>query len=180
MDNWTIEKSAAIADLITFINGYRLQTVGLFACVNVAVKLDELMINPDIMVMIGSGRHQQCKPDFENDYFVGPPNFIMDYAENPKSADMKNRKEIFEKAGVLEYLLVSDNCAKVEWNRLINGKYKKIKADRDGVIKSTSLAGLWLPVKKLRSDPFAVMAAIDHGITRKEHHEQMNSIWHKN
>lgn len=163
------------------INKYRILTVGLYACIRVAVKIKEQIIYPDIMVMIGSGRNKQCSPNFEENYFDGPPNFILEIHEDTKSKFVKERKELFASAGVQEYLIVNESLTKVEWNRLNGAKFKKIKPDREGIIKSTSLPGLWIPIAALKKrDNWAIMACIEHGVTRREHHELMDSIWNKN
>lgn len=180
MEKWSIGKSATLTDLAMCINHYRVQTVGLYACIRVGVKLNEELIFPDLMVMINSGRRKQCTPDYDNDYFVGPPNFVLDVYDDADMNQIKDRKKLFENAGVEEYFVVNEALTKIEWNRLINQRFKRIKPEKDGLIKSTSLPGLWMPIDALKKrDSWAIMAAIDHGTTRRDHHEMMESIWKK-
>ncbi len=61
MGNWSIEKSATLTDLGMCINAYRVRTVGLYACINVGVKIENQLIYPDMIVMIGHGRKKQCQ-----------------------------------------------------------------------------------------------------------------------
>ena len=179
IEKWTIGKSATITDLGMCINKYRLMTPGLYACINVGVKLGEQIIYPDMMVMIGSGAHQQCKPDYESNYFVGPPNFIIEIRDS-RSPAAKERKQLFSSFGVQEYVIVNELSTKVEWNRLTGGKFKVIKPDREGLIKSTSLPGMWIPIEAVKQkDYWAIMAAIEHGVSRRAHHELMSTIWKK-
>ncbi len=179
MGNWSIGKSAIITDLGMCINLYRLQTVGLYACINVGVKISNQLLHPDMIVMINSGRKKQCDPDYENDYFVGPPNFILEVHDEPEV--IKYRKQLYSDAGVEEYLVINEQLTKIEWNRLIGDKFKKIKPDKEGIIKSSSLPGLWIPIPALKKRDFwAIKACIEHGITRRDHHELMHSIWNKN
>jgi len=181
MEKWSIGKSATLTDLAMCINEYRVRTVGLYACIRVGVKIGNKVLYPDMIVMINCGRNKQCNPDYENDYFVGPPNFVLDIHENTKSAFIKERKELFENAGVQEYLIVNEKLTNIEWNRLINNKFKKVKPDREGIIKSTSLPGLWIPIDALKKrDNWKITACIEHGISRREHHDLMDSIWNKN
>lgn len=178
MGNWAIGKSAIITDLGMCINHYRLQTVGLYACINVGVKISNQLLYPDMIVMINSGRKKQCDPDYENDYFVGPPNFILEVHDEPEV--IKDRKQLYSVAGVEEYLVINEQLTKIEWNRLIGDKFKKIKPDREGIIKSSSLPGLWIPIPALKKRDFwAIKACIEHGVTRRDHHELMHSIWNK-
>lgn len=181
MEKWSIGKSATLTDLAMCINGYRVRTVGLYACINVGVKIGDQLLYPDMIVMIGHGIKKQCEPDFENDYFVGPPNFVLDIHENTHSPFIKDRKRLFVNSGVEEYLIVNESLTKVEWNRLVNNEFIKIEPDKDGTIKSTSLPGLWIPIDALKKrDNWTIMACIEHGLTRREHHELMDSIWNKN
>ena len=180
MDVWSLRKATTIIDLGMYVNRYRILTVGLFTAINAGFKYNGQLYNPDIVVAIGSGAHKQSQPDSEFVYFEGAPNFIIDVYNDFKSAEIKQRKLAYEEAGVQEYVIVSEDCEKVEWNRLIAGKFKKVKPDRDGMIRSAALPGLWIPTNKLRRDPFAVLASIEHGITRREHHDLMDGIWNKN
>ena len=178
MTHWSIGKSALLTDLGMCINHYRLSTVGLYACINVGVKINDLILTPDMIVMINSGRKKQCEPDFENNYFVGPPNFVLDILED--SGQVKERKKLFSDAGVEEYLVINEQLTKIEWNRLAGDRYKKIKPDKDGIIKSSSLPGLWMSISALKKrDLWAIKSSIEHGLTRRDHHELMRSIWNK-
>lgn len=181
MGNWSIGKSATLTDLAMCINEYRVRTIGLYVCINVGVKIDNQLLYPDMIVMINYGRKKQCDPDYKNDYFVGPPNFVLDIHEDANSQFIKERKNLFANSGVEEYLIVNEELTKIEWNRLIGSEFKKIKPDRDGIMKSTSLPGLWIPIDALKErDNWTIMACIEHGLTRREHHELMQSIWNKN
>ena len=77
--------------------------------------------------------------------------------------------------------MMNEQLTKIEWNRLIGDKFKKIKPDKEGIIKSSSLPGLWIPIPALKKRDFwAIKACIEHGITRRDHHELIHSIWNKN
>ena len=184
MNNWSIGKSATLADIVMCLNEYRVRTVGLYACVNVGVKLGDVFVNPDFMVMINKGSHKQCKPDYEKDYFVGPPNFILDIHNDLNSQFIKERKELFESAGVQEYIVIHENLEFVQWNRLEKSKlfwknkFHEVQPDENGIIKSSSLPGLWIPIDALKKrDNWRVMASIEQGLTRREHHDLMDTIW---
>jgi hypothetical protein len=71
------------------------QQVQGYACINVAVKFGDRIEYPDLMVMIGHGRHKQCEPDHENNYFVGPANFILEIHQDFRSKAVKERKKLF-------------------------------------------------------------------------------------
>ncbi len=64
------------------------------------------------------------------------------------------------------------------WNRLIDGKFSVIEtADRE-MIKSTALPGLWIPAYALKHrDWWSIIGAIAEGVTRRGHHDLMETIW---
>lgn len=184
---WSIGKSATLTDLGMCINKYRTLTVGLYACISVGVKIEDTIIYPDMMVMIGSGRHKQCNPNFDKDYFEGPPNFVLDIHKDFNSQYIIERKKLFLSSGVQEYLIVDENLTKFEWNRLVKNKltrkrdYQEIQPDEKGIFKSECLPGLWIPLEALKQrNTFKIMACIEEGVTRKPHHELMDTIWKKN
>ncbi len=177
-EKWSIGKSAILTDLGMCLNLYRLNTVGLFACINIGVKLNDELVYPDMIITINSGIRKQCTPDFENNYFIGPPNFVLDVIDD--ATLIKERKHLYSSAGVEEYLVINQQLTRIEWNRLDGNKFKKIKPDKEGIIKSSSLPGLWIPIPALKKRDFwTIKASIEHGMTRREHHELMNSIWNK-
>jgi hypothetical protein len=180
MDIWTIGKSATLTDMSMCINRYRMLTPGLYACLRVGVNVNGKLEYPDLMVMINSGKLKQCTPNYEKGYFEGPPNFIMDIPDDIHSDEIERRRKLFAVAGVKEYVIIDEAITNIEWNRLDGNRYVQIYPDENGLIKSSSLPGLWIPIDKLRTrDIFAVMASIDHGTTRNEHHQLMETIWKK-
>ena len=72
--------------------------MGLYACINGGVKFSNQLLYPDMIVMINSGRMKQCDPDYENDYFVGPPNFILEVQDEPEV--IKDRKQLYSVVGL--------------------------------------------------------------------------------
>ena len=83
-----------------------------------------------MIVVINTGKHKRCSPNFNENYFDGPPNFILDELDQSESKSFKERKATCASSGVLEYLVVSEDFSSVEWNRLQNGKYKLLKPDK--------------------------------------------------
>jgi hypothetical protein len=104
----------------------------------------------------------------------------MDIPDDAFSDEIERRRKLFAAVGVKEYLVINESITHIEWNRLDGNRYQQVYPDENGLIKSSSLSGLWIPVDKLRiRDFFAVMASIDHGVTRNEHHQLMQTIWKK-
>ncbi len=182
MEQVSIGKSALLTDLGLCINYYRLSTPGMYVCIHATVQIDKnTRIIPGITAMVNSGKFKQCKPDFENNAFYGAPNFVLDVVDENDSISYQERKDIFEKCGVIEYVLVYDtDPITFEWYRRIKGKFELIREDKEGTIQSSALPGLWIKTEALRiRNWWTVLAGIRQGITRKEHHDFMHTIWHK-
>lgn len=172
-----ITQSATLADIASCINHYRMSTPGVYVCVHVPVQINEsTRVIPGLIAQVNSGEFKQCDPgDFE--YFLGPPNFVFDVFKNGQRDDYKSRRKLFERSGVIEYVAWFNSDKLPIWNRLVSGKYREIQEDEDGLIKSTSLPGLWVPVKGLAErDWWSVLAKISHGITRRGHRDFMATI----
>lgn len=175
---WSIGKAALLTDLAMCFNRYRMHSVGMFACIQARVKLGSDTVYPDFLIMINAGPKKQGDVDFDDDCFIGPPNFILEIFSQHEVRDFQYRKALFETAGVQEYLVMDENLSTIQWNRLRNGKYGLLKPDKKGVFKSEHLPGLWIPFEALKTRNFwNIMAAIDQGVTRKEHLVMMQSIW---
>lgn len=178
MSPWSIGKSALLTDLAMCINTYRMASSGLYTCISIGVEINGQLEYPDLMVMINRGRDKQCSPDYNRNVFTGPPNFILDILEEGDLQIISGRKKLFEANGVKEYVIVKEDLSDIEWNRLVAGAYQRVDPDENGIIKSSSLPGLWISMPALiRRDFWKVIATIEQGITRKEHHQLMASIW---
>lgn len=177
-----VGQSALLTDLAMCVNYYRLFTPGLYCCMFVPVQLDEdTRLCPGLTAMINSGRHQQCTADPPLGGFSGPPNFILDVFPRDSLQDYEYRRSCFERAGVVEYAAVQDlGKPLLMWNRRVDGKFTRIEEDDPGFIQSTALPGLRILLRALAErDWWSIMAAIAQGISRRPHHELMESIWRK-
>lgn len=180
MPELTTSQSVLLTDLALCINRYRLFTPGIYVCVHVPVEFDDgSRVVPGLVSMVNWGRLRQCEP--EDVGFKGPPNFVLDVFTAGDLAEYERRRALFERYGVTEYVAVEDSEApKLHWNRLEGGKFRLVDQDAPGLIVSKGLPGLWMPLEALaRRDWWEILATIERGISRRGHHEFMETIWHK-
>lgn len=173
-----VGQSATLTDVAMCINHYRLSTPGMFVCVHVPVQLNEATrIVPGVIAQVNYGKFKQCDVvDFN--FFSGPPNFVFDVFRDSQRALYGSRRALFEQCGVIEYAAWFNSDKLPIWNRLENARYREIQDDAGGLIKSSALPGLWIPVKALaQRDWWSVMAKISHGITRRGHRDFMATLW---
>ena len=178
----TVGQSALLTDVAMCINYYRLFTPGCYCCTLVPVQLDaDTRLCPGLMAMVNYGKSKQCAVDPSQQYFIGPPNFVLDVFPRNDLQDYEHRRSCFERAGVVEYVALQDTEAPTcFWNRLVDGRFTLIETDDPGIIGSSSLPGLWMPTGALKNrDWWSIMAAIAQGVSRQPHHEFMEAIWRK-
>lgn len=175
-----IGQSATLTDIATCINHYRFSTPGLYVCVHAPVQLDsKTRIVPGVIAQVNYGIHKQCNAG-SNGCFSGPPNFVFDVFKDNEKEEYTFRRECFERHGVREYVAWIGSSSLPIWNRLVDGAYETIQDDGGGMLKSVALPGLWIPIEALKNrDWWAILAAISEGVTRKEHHDFMATIWNK-
>ena len=168
-------QSALLTDIAMCINYYRLFSPGLYCCIHAAVELDGTRFCPGIVVQVNHGLLKQCDPD---DGFKGPPNFVLDVFGDDMP-DYEHRRDCFERHGVIEYVALRlTEPVEWIWNRLVDGKFAAIEAADNELIMSAALPGLWIPAYALtHRNWWAIMAAIERGVSRRGHHEFMDTIW---
>ncbi len=177
-----VGQSALLTDVAMCINYYRLFSPGLYCCILAPVQLDEgTRLCPGVMVMVNYGKHKQCAVDPSGRWFIGPPNFVLDVFPGDDLLDYEHRRECFERAGVIEYVALQDTeSPSYLWNRLVDGRFTSIETDDPGMIRSTALPGLWIPIGALRNrNWWSILGSIAQGVTRLPHHDLMESIWRK-
>jgi hypothetical protein len=176
----TVGESALLTDIALCLNYYRLFSPGLYCCVHAPLQLNaEIRICPGLIVMVNHGELKQCDPGPDYDCFHGPPNFVLDVFPGDSWGDYLDRRTAFEQARVQEYVAVRDTDPVTWiWNRLVDGRFMEIDAADHEMIMSPALPGLWIPVDAFRQrDWWSILAAIARGVTRRGHHDMMESIW---
>lgn len=100
----------------------------------------------------------------EAGYLVGPPEMIVEIAGSSASYDFGEKRDVYEAAGVGEYLVFETIEGRVEWWRHDGTKFVDVPRD-DNVFQSVTLPGLWLDVDALRTgDRFRLIETLQRGI----------------
>lgn len=175
----SLRESALLTDLAMCVNYYRLFSPGLFCCVHAPVRLDETQSErPGLCAFVNYGIHKQADPDDLYSVVHGPPNFVLDVFLPDFSDEYERRRAAYEQAGVEEYVAVWDTDPLTwNWNRQEDGRFSDVPPG-EPAISSSALPGLWIPERSFQQrDWWAIMAAIARGVTRRGHHDLMDSIW---
>lgn len=101
---------------------------------------------PDLCLLRAGGQTH-----FDDDGFiVGAPEMIIEIAGSSASYDFSEKRDVYEAAGVGEYLVYETIEGRIAWWQLKNGHFEDILPD-GGIYKSILFPGLWLDAAALRS-----------------------------
>ncbi|NEP83793.1 MAG: Uma2 family endonuclease [Okeania sp. SIO3B3] len=102
-------------------------------------------------------------------YLEGVPELVIEVAASSASYDMHDKRQLYARIGVSEYLVVLMYEHKVDWSVLRDGAYQPLAAE-DGIIKSEVFPGLWLQADTLWSGNLkAMLDALRKGLASEEH-----------
>lgn len=106
----------------------------------------------------------------EDGYATGPPELIVEVASSSESIDLNAKRRDYERAGVLEYVVIVLRQRVVRWFRLQGGAYQEIAIPDSGVVESGTFPGLSLAVEALlQLDGATVIATLNQGFATPEH-----------
>ena len=157
-------------DIVGWLAYYRAATPGVVIGDNATVRLDyENVVQPDALLRLEpalGGRSQVT----EDDYLAGPPELVVEIAASSASYDMHDKRRVYARNGVLEYLVAQAYEQRVDWFVLREGVYEALQPDAEGILRSEVFPGLWLPADALwAGDLAAMLAVLQQGLASPEH-----------
>jgi Uma2 family endonuclease len=147
---------------------YMGHTPGVQVCDNTTVILgNESEPQPDLLLRVlpeYGGRTGTTSTDF----ITGPPELIVEVADSTRSLDLGDKQIQYARNGVLEYLVLNVQDARISWYDLAANR--SIEVDPDGVIRVRTFPGLWIHVEALlRQELTPLLATLDRGLATPEH-----------
>lgn len=113
----------------------------------------------------------------EGRYAAGAPEFLAEVCISSTAYDLHQKLEVYQEAGVQEYLAVLMREREVRWHRLTNGRFEVLAMPTDGVYRSTVFLGLWLDAAALlRGDLARVLAVLNDGINSPDHQQFVDQL----
>jgi Uma2 family endonuclease len=156
--------------MVTLLGLYRISTPGVTLDDNGTLRLDpDNEPQPDVMLRIdadkGGASHISA-----DDYVEGAPELVVEIAASSASYDLREKRRVYRRNGVREYIVWQIYDGRVDWWALREGEYQQLPPNEAGVVKSEVFPGLWLDVPALlANDPAKALAALQHGIAAEEH-----------
>lgn len=106
----------------------------------------------------------------EGQYASGAPELAIEISHTTGARDSGIKRNLYERAGVREYLMVRPSAQTLTWLELVDHAYVNLEPDADGLMRSRVFPGLWLDPAALWQDaPNALRAAVEKGIQTPEH-----------
>src|SRR5262249_58837532 len=83
---------------------------------------------------------------------------------------VNQKYDLYEAAGVQEYLAVLLYEQEVRWHMLVSGRFQALTPDADGIWRSRVFPGLWLDGQALlQRDMHKVLAVLQSGLGSPQH-----------
>lgn len=162
--------------MIAWLGAYQFNTSGVKGSDNATLRMDLLNEpQPDALLRLAPELGGQCAIDSDG-YLVGAPELIVEIAASSRSYDLHQKKEVYARHGVQEYLVVQVYEKVVSWFVLRDGEYQPLQADINGILRSEIFPGLWLqPTAIWNNDP-SLLSTLQQGLHSPEHKQFLERL----
>ena len=153
-----------------WLSVYAKATPGVVSRIAPSLRLDNRNeFQPDCLLRIESPKLGRSR--LSPDHFIeGAPELVAEIAVSSADYDAHEKREVYERAGVQEYLLWQVLDARCDWWALQEGVFVPLKPRSDGVHGSLVFPGLWLDLRALLAgDERRVARTLDRGLRSAEH-----------
>ncbi len=142
---------------------------------NTTLRLDaKNEYQPDAILRIETGGGSVVSKD---GYLEGAPELIAEIAVTSASHDLKDKKKVYQRIGVQEYIVWQVRKNSLDWFCLESGEYALLKPNADGVIHSRVFPGLCLRTDALlKGDLAGVAAELQKRLQTEEHAEFVRQL----
>lgn len=158
------------ANVMLWLGMYKAATKGIRLADNTTVRLDfENEVQPDALLYLPQQFGGQTKTS-DDDYLEGAPELIAEIAASSASYDMHQKKRVYARNGVKEYLVFQVYEQKVDWFVLQDGVYQSLQPDEQNVWRSELFPGLWLDAAAFWNDDLSqLLQTLQQGLATPEH-----------
>ncbi len=163
--------------VMTWLGRYWQATPGGELMDNPTVRLDnDNEPQPDACLRIEAEVGGQSRIS-EDDYIEGAPELIVEITASSASYDLHDKKQVYRRSGVQEYLVWRALNHASDWFMLQNGTYVDQPVDADGILRSQVFPGLWLAVNDLLAGNLAeVVSASERGLESSDYRAFQRSL----
>jgi Uma2 family endonuclease len=165
------------SNLMGWLWNYKIATQGVELGDNPTIRLDiDNDPQPDAVLLIAEYAGGQSHLS-DDDYIEGAPELIVEIAASSASIDLHDKKRVYRRNGVKEYIVWQVFEKKIDWFILKDDEYVSLSMDDQGVIRSEIFPGLWLAASDLLSGNMVqVLAELQDGLQSQAHAEFVQKL----
>jgi Uma2 family endonuclease len=155
-------------NLSAVLGVYKAGTPGVVVADNATTILgEESEPQPDLSACIVQECGGQSRVN-ESLYLEGAPEFVAEVSHSTRDLDLKHKRRDYERAGVVEYLVLSVEDQELYWFHFPSGE--QMKPNRRGIAQSRVLPGLWIHRQALlANDTVRLLAVVQQGLASRAH-----------
>jgi len=149
---------------------YKRFTRGVRSPNNATVKLDKLgEVQPDTLMWLPFALGGRATLD-EAGYITGAPELIVEIARSSRAYDLGAKKADYERAGVIEYLVLELDPNQAHWFIRRDNRFEDLLPGPDGIHRSEVFPGLWLDSEALYAENLdRLVEVLEQGLATTEH-----------
>jgi Uma2 family endonuclease len=149
---------------------YQMCTPGVDGEDNATVKLDRKgEPQPDCQLRIPKELGGRSYVDDEG-YVAGAPELVVEIARSSRKFDLNAKKIDYERAGVVEYVVVELKPDRIHWFIRRGSHFEDLLPGADGIYRSEVFPGLWLDADALfAEDRRRLIRVLKRGLRSPEH-----------
>lgn len=163
--------------IMAWLGLYYSLTFGVRLGDNPTVRLDDdNEVQPDAILFLEErlGGRSRISDD---DYIEGTPELIAEIAASTASIDLGDKKKVYRRHGVPEYIVWQVYENQLEWFVLQEEEYVPLQPDAAGIIRSKTFPGLWLAATALLDDDMPlVISVLQQGLQATEYGDFVKSL----
>ena len=155
---------------VGWLNLYSAATPGVEGSDHATLRLDhENEVQPDALLFLLPECGGRARIG-EDGYLEGPPELIVEVAATSASYDLNQKKRVYARSGVAEYIVYLAYEQRVIWFILREGVFGELQPDESGLLKSEKFPGLWLqPDALLAGEISSLLEALQLGLASPDH-----------
>ncbi|MFN4279552.1 Uma2 family endonuclease [Thermosynechococcus sp.] len=158
------------SQMMVWAGNYCIAIPHLLMADNATVRLDDRNeVQPDILLRLAESAGGQSRISAD-DYIEGAPELVIEIASSSAAYDLHDKKDLYCRFGVKEYLVWAVSEQAFYWYHLEQGSYVQQQPDREGILRSQEFTGLWLNVPALlQGEMKKVILTLQQGLATRSH-----------
>lgn len=166
----TVEHGDTDGDVGAWLGVYKAATPGTASGRNSTSYMLDDAPQPDLNLRVSS---DYGGGSWTEDHFLhGVPELLAEVCVSSASYDLHQKYDLYQSAGIPEYLAVLVFEREVRWHVLVDGRYQLLIPAADGLWRSHIFPGLWLDGQALLAgDLRQVLDRLDDGLRSPEHEQ---------